>query len=47
MNATTPLFGDKEMTERAHTQVREGEANLYASREDFHTIFSEDLKELY
>ena len=35
------------MTERAHIQVREKEGNVYASREDFHTIFSEDLKELY
>lgn len=35
------------MTERTHIQVRKEEANLYASREDFHTIFNEDLKELY
>ena len=28
-------------------QVREQEVNLYASHEDFHTIFNEDLKELY
>jgi DNA-directed RNA polymerase specialized sigma24 family protein len=35
------------MTERAHIQVREREANAYASHEDFHTIFNEDLKELY
>ena len=48
MNAApTPIFGDEEMTELTHIQVREEEANLYASREDFHTIFSEDLKELY
>jgi DNA-directed RNA polymerase specialized sigma24 family protein len=47
MNAPTPLFGDEEMSERAHIQVREEEANLYERREDFHTIFSEDLKELY
>jgi len=33
------------MTERAHIQVRG--ANMYASHEDFHTIFSEDQKELY
>ena len=33
------------MTERAHIQVRG--ANAYASHEDFHTIFNEDLKELY
>jgi hypothetical protein len=32
------------MTERAHIQVRG--ANVYASHEDFHTIFNEDLKEL-
>ena len=35
------------MTERAHIRVREDEANAYASREDFHAIFNEDLKELY
>ena len=35
------------MTERTHIQVREEEANLYASREDFDTIFNEDLKERY
>ena len=35
------------MTERAHIQVREKEGNVYASHEDFHTIFNEDLKELY
>jgi hypothetical protein len=33
------------MTERAHIQVREHEPDLYASHEDFHTIFNEDLKE--
>lgn len=33
------------MTERAHIQVNE--TNVYASREDFHRIFNEDLKELY
>ena len=47
MNAPTPIFGDEEMAERTHIQVREEEANLLASREDFHTIFNEDLKELY
>jgi hypothetical protein len=26
------------MTEQAHTQVRDKEANVYASHEDFHTI---------
>jgi DNA-directed RNA polymerase specialized sigma24 family protein len=35
------------MTERAHIQVREKEGNVCASHEDFHTIFNEDLKELY
>ena len=30
-----------------HIQVREREGNVYASREDFHTIFNENLKELY
>ena len=35
------------MTEQAHTLVRDKEANVYASHEDFHTIFNEDLKELY
>jgi len=35
------------MTERDHIQVREEQANRYASREDFQTIFSEHLNELY
>jgi len=35
------------MTERAHIQIRKEEGNLYASHEDFHTIFNEGLKELY
>ena len=47
MNAPTPIFGDEEMTERTHIQVREEEANLLASREDFHTIFNENLKGFY
>jgi hypothetical protein len=47
MNAPAPIFGDEEMTERTHIQVREEEANLLASREDFHTIFNENLKEFY
>ena len=34
------------MTERAHVQVRE-QRNVYASHEDFHSIFNDDLKELY
>jgi DNA-directed RNA polymerase specialized sigma24 family protein len=33
------------VTERAHIQVRE--ANVYASPEDFRTIFNEGLEELY
>ena len=37
----------KTMTEWDHIQVREEQAIRYASREDFHTIFSEDLTELY
>jgi hypothetical protein len=32
------------MTERAHIQVCENEANGYSSHEDFRTIFHEDLK---
>ena len=35
------------MTEGTPIQVREHEGDLYASHEDFHTIFNEDLKELY
>jgi DNA-directed RNA polymerase specialized sigma24 family protein len=45
MNATH--FRDEEMSEQDHIQVREEQANRYASREDFHTIFSEHLTELY
>jgi DNA-directed RNA polymerase specialized sigma24 family protein len=41
------IFRDEEMTERDHMQVREEHANRYASHEDFHTIFNDDLKELY
>src|SRR4029077_7940444 len=37
----------KTMTERDHIQVREEQANRYTSREDFQTIFSEHLTELY
>src|ERR1700745_343808 len=36
-----------EMTEQAHTQGRENKTNMYASHEDFQTIFNDDLKELY
>jgi DNA-directed RNA polymerase specialized sigma24 family protein len=35
------------MTEPGHIQVREEQANRYASREDFQTIFSEHLNDLY
>lgn len=35
------------MTARATIRFREVEANVYASREDFHAIFNEDLKDLY
>ena len=35
------------MSERDHIQVREEQANRYASREDFQTIFSEHLNDLY
>jgi DNA-directed RNA polymerase specialized sigma24 family protein len=35
------------MIQRSPLQVRDKEADVYASREDFHTIFSEDLKEFY
>jgi len=45
MNA--PLFRDEEMKERDHIQVPEEQANRYASWEDFHTMFSEHLNELY
>jgi hypothetical protein len=43
----TRLFADEEMTGRACVQVREEEANRYASREDFRKIFREDLDGLY
>jgi DNA-directed RNA polymerase specialized sigma24 family protein len=35
------------MTQRSHIEVRKNEGNAYASHADFHTIFNEDLKELY
>jgi DNA-directed RNA polymerase specialized sigma24 family protein len=35
------------MTEQVHIQVRQKEGNVYASHEDFRTIFNEDLRELY
>jgi hypothetical protein len=35
------------MAKGSSIQVHEHEASLYASHEDFHTIFNEDLKELY
>jgi DNA-directed RNA polymerase specialized sigma24 family protein len=40
-------FEGKKMTEQVHIRVHEEKADQYASREDFHTIFNEDLKELY
>jgi len=35
------------MTKGTAIQVREHDGSLYASHEDFHTIFNEDLKEFY
>ena len=35
------------MTKGTPIQVREHEGSPYASREDFHTIFNEDLRQLY
>lgn len=35
------------MIEQTEIQVPQKEADLYASREDFHAIFNEDLKQLY
>jgi DNA-directed RNA polymerase specialized sigma24 family protein len=35
------------MTKETANQIREREADLYASHGDFRTIFSEDLKELF
>jgi DNA-directed RNA polymerase specialized sigma24 family protein len=35
------------MSEQGRIQVREKEGNVYASHEDFHTIFNDDLKQLY
>jgi DNA-directed RNA polymerase specialized sigma24 family protein len=43
----SPTIRDEEMTERGRIQGREEQANRYASREDFQTIFSEHLTELY
>jgi DNA-directed RNA polymerase specialized sigma24 family protein len=43
----TPLFGDDNMPKGTPIQARDQEGDLYASHEDFHTIFNEDLKELY
>jgi DNA-directed RNA polymerase specialized sigma24 family protein len=44
---SAPTIRDEEMTEQGHIQGREEQANRYASREDFQTIFSEHLTELY
>src|SRR6266550_9515279 len=41
------VFGDQEMIEQTQMQAPQKEANVYASREDFHTIFNEDLRQLY
>ena len=35
------------MTERAQIQASKNKSDVHASREDFHTIFNEDLKQLY
>ena len=35
------------MTEQTQMQAPQKEADVYASREDFHTIFNEDLRQLY
>jgi DNA-directed RNA polymerase specialized sigma24 family protein len=35
------------MTERAQIQVPQKESDVYASREDFHAIFNEDLEQFY
>jgi DNA-directed RNA polymerase specialized sigma24 family protein len=35
------------MIEQTQMQAPQKEANVYASREDFHTIFNEDLSQLY
>jgi len=43
----TPLFRDKDMTKETPIQVREPEESRYASHEDFHRIFNEDLNGLY
>jgi len=43
----TALFKDKKMPKGIPFQVRKHEGSPYASHEDFHTIFNEDLKELY
>jgi hypothetical protein len=40
-------LSETSMTKETPIQVREQKVDLYASHEDFHTIFNEDLKELY
>jgi DNA-directed RNA polymerase specialized sigma24 family protein len=45
--SNTRLFEEKDMTKGTAIRVREHEGSLYASHEDFHTIFNEDRKELY
>jgi DNA-directed RNA polymerase specialized sigma24 family protein len=41
------LFGEKDMTKGTPVEVREHYGSLYASHEDFHTIFNEDLKQFF
>jgi len=47
LNDIPITLGGEEMTEQAHIPVRKHEPDLYASHEDFHTVFNENLKELY
>jgi DNA-directed RNA polymerase specialized sigma24 family protein len=47
IQGTSKSSRGKKMTERAHIRVHEEKANLYASREDFRRIFSEDMNGLY
>ena len=46
MQRASRISKGKKMIE-AHTRVHEEKANQYASREDFHKIFSEDTNSLY
>jgi len=47
MQRASRISKGKKMIERAHIRVHEEKANQYASREDFHKIFSEDTNSLY